>query len=55
MKINEVEYISDGVYAKFDGRQVEIWTDDGIYKSKSIFFDEYTAEDLMKFFQQCFS
>lgn len=55
MEINEEEYINDGIYAKYDGNQVEIWTWDGVHKSESIFFDEYTAEDMMKFFQQCFS
>ena len=55
MKIGSEEYIGDGVYAIFDGKIVKIWTTDGEHKSDVIYFDEYTAEDLMKFFQQCFS
>jgi hypothetical protein len=55
MEKNVAEYMGDGVYAKFDGEGVEVWIDDGIFKSDAIYFDEYTAEDLMKFFQECFS
>lgn len=55
MEINEKEYIGDGIYAKFDGQRVTIWTSNGKNNSDVIYFDEYTAEDLMKFFQQCFS
>jgi hypothetical protein len=55
MEKNVAEYIGDGVYAKFDGYQVEVYTFNGIEITQHIYFDEYTAEDLMKFFQQCFS
>lgn len=54
MQIDSAEYIGDGVYVKFDGYQVEIWTDNGVDKSKSIFFDEYTAEELVSYFIKCF-
>ncbi len=55
MKINKEKYIGGGLYAKFDGEGVEIWTNDGVRESDVIYFDRYDAEDLMRFFQECFS
>jgi hypothetical protein len=54
MQIDSAEHIGDGVYVKFDGYGVEIWTDNGIQKSDIIYFDEYTAEELVAFFIKCF-
>ena len=54
MEKDKTEYIGNGVYAKFDGFHVCIYTSDGIEMTNSMFLDEYTAEELVAFFIKCF-
>jgi hypothetical protein len=54
MEKDKEQYIGDGVYAKFDGYQVEVYTFNGIEKTQHIYFDESTAEELVAFFIKCF-
>lgn len=54
MPINEPIHLGDGVYAKYDGYQIYIWTSDGYAKSEPIAIDSKTAQSLIAFIEQCY-
>jgi len=41
-ELDNVEYLGDGVYAGFDGYQIQIWTSDGVEFSPMIALEDYT-------------
>lgn len=42
-------YLSDGVYAAYDGFQIWIWTSDGVRESEKIAIDPITLSRLKDF------
>jgi hypothetical protein len=54
MEKDKAKYIGDGVYATFDGYQVEVYTFNGIEITQHIYFNDETAEELVAFFIKCF-
>lgn len=49
MVSRELEYIGDGVYARFDGYQVWIWTSNGISDGQPIALEPEVLEALFKY------
>jgi hypothetical protein len=46
------DYLGDGVYCTFDGRQVWIWTSDGIYNSPRIALEPEVFERLSEYYKR---
>ena len=51
MKNND-EYIGDGVYARWDGYQVRLVTNDPNHPNNIIFLDEYVMMALFEFYNR---
>lgn len=42
-------YLGDGVYAKFDGYMIWIWTSDGVHESEKIAIEPFVFKALIEF------
>lgn len=54
MRYAEKTYLGDGVYARFDGYHVWIWTSNGIQDSEHIAIEPDVFYALEKFFHKSF-
>jgi hypothetical protein len=52
MKVNEKEYLGDGVYAQFDGYQIVLTTENGVSVTNAICLDRSVFYSLVKFEQK---
>lgn len=50
--VSTAAYIGDGIYASFDGYQVEVHTSNGIGVSTPIYFDSTAAQSLIDYFKK---
>lgn len=48
-KLNDVQYVGDGVYVGHDGYQVWAYLDNGIFKSNPIAFDIRTFSTFVRY------
>jgi hypothetical protein len=48
MEIGEVIYLGDGLYAKFDGYHIEVYSWDGIKSNDRVFLDSSVRQALRK-------
>lgn len=44
-----VKYLGDGLYADFDGSQVELYASNGIAKTNQVFLDPYVLQRFLDY------
>jgi len=49
---NRKAYLGDGLYAEFDGYQIEVYASDGMSKTNRVFFDRGTADAFVRFVKE---
>jgi hypothetical protein len=45
-------YLGDGLYADYDGYQIEIYASNGIHKTNSVFLDSLVLDKFLKFVEK---
>jgi hypothetical protein len=45
-------YLGDGLYAKFDGYQIELYASNGLEKTNRVFLDYATLENFIEFIKK---
>jgi hypothetical protein len=48
METNKTVYLGDGLYAQFDGYQVEVYSSNGIHKTIVVFMDRNTLANFLR-------
>jgi hypothetical protein len=49
MMVIDDSYLGDGLYASFDGWQIELYASNGIQKTSSVFLDSDTLAAFLKY------
>lgn len=49
MNVNESRYLGDGLYAEFDGYQIEIYASNGVNKTARVFLDNLVTNNFVEY------
>jgi hypothetical protein len=52
MMVIDDSYLGDGLYASFDGWQIELYASNGIQKTGSVFLDSDTLAAFLKYVER---
>jgi hypothetical protein len=52
MMVMDDSYLGDGLYASFDGWQIELYASNGIQKTSSVFLDSGTLAAFLKYVER---